>query len=130
MRYLVKARVKAGRAAALLKAIENGTLGEGSVAGDEYLRNMRQARILDDETATWIEVCYCNTPLEEELPYWEEYFDVVQIKDAHARRNCRDLEGTQPWACSTCDCTQKLAERMLDWGKPFLSSLDENPRAS
>jgi hypothetical protein len=40
MRYLVKARLKAGREKALLVAIENGTLGQGSVAGDEYLHNM------------------------------------------------------------------------------------------
>ena len=38
MRYLVTARVKPGREADLLRAIEDGTLGAGSVAGDEYLR--------------------------------------------------------------------------------------------
>src|SRR5678810_1128355 len=51
MRYLVRARVKPGREAALLDAIERGTLGAGSVAGDEYLRNMRDARLCDDGTA-------------------------------------------------------------------------------
>jgi hypothetical protein len=35
MRYLVTARVKPGREAALLKAVEEQTLGTGSVAGDE-----------------------------------------------------------------------------------------------
>ena len=34
MRYLVKARVKRGRETALLKAIADGSLGRGSVAGD------------------------------------------------------------------------------------------------
>src|SRR5437899_7540554 len=29
---------------ALLEAIERGTFGEGSVAGEEYLRNMNEAR--------------------------------------------------------------------------------------
>jgi hypothetical protein len=37
MRYLVRARVKPGRQAALLQAVDAGTLGEGSVAEDEYL---------------------------------------------------------------------------------------------
>ena len=41
MRYLVRARVKAGREADLLEAIESDTLGEGSVAEGEYLRNMK-----------------------------------------------------------------------------------------
>src|SRR5262245_7621595 len=31
MRYLVKARVKAGRERSLLKAIQDGTLGQGSI---------------------------------------------------------------------------------------------------
>jgi len=40
MRYLVRARVKPGREAELLRAIEDETLGRGSVAEGEYLRNM------------------------------------------------------------------------------------------
>ena len=90
MRYLVRARVKPGRENALLKAIENGTLGEGSVAEGEYLRNMREARLCGDQTARWVEVCYCPTPLLEERPYWEEYFELTRVQDAHDRRNCRD----------------------------------------
>jgi hypothetical protein len=39
-RYLVRARVKVGRERALAKAINAGTLGRGSVAGGEYLRDM------------------------------------------------------------------------------------------
>src|ERR1700736_3219214 len=99
MRYLVTARVKAGREADLLKAIEDGTLGEGSVAGGEYLRNMTDARLRSDGAARWVEVCFCETPLAEERPYWEEYFELFSVKDAHAHKNCRDLNGQEPWAC-------------------------------
>ena len=69
MRYLVKARVKPGREAALRRAIQEGTLGAGSVAGDEYAHNMTQARLAADGTARWVEVCFCAIPLEEERPY-------------------------------------------------------------
>ena len=55
MRYLVKARVKPGREKALLAAIEQETLGQGSVAGDEYLHNMRQARAAADGTFRAVE---------------------------------------------------------------------------
>ena len=123
MRYLVKARVKPGKAQALLQAIDNGTLGRGSVAGDEYLWNMQQARIAADGTAHWVEVCFCNTPLEEERAYWEEYFELTTVKDAHSRRNCRDLNGTEPWACSDCDCTRKLEEKLASTGDSFLARL-------
>ncbi len=63
MRYLVRARVKPDREAELLQAIEDQSLGKGSVAEGEYLRNMQDARLCSDQTARWVEVCYCPTPL-------------------------------------------------------------------
>src|ERR1017187_3005941 len=50
MRYLVRARVRPGREGELLKAIQNETLGQGSVAEGEYLRNMSEARLCADQT--------------------------------------------------------------------------------
>ena len=125
MRYLVKARVKAGRAEPLLKAIEGGTLGQGSVAGDEYVYDMEQARVTADGMAHWVETCFCAEPLQEERPYWEEYFELVSVKDAHNRRNCRDWNGTESWACCNCDCTKRLEERLKAKGEGFLGKLKE-----
>ena len=130
MRYLVRARVKPGQEAALLKAIENGTLGEGSVAEGEYLRNMGQARLCQDQIARWVEVCYCPTPLLEERPYWEEYFDLTKVQDAHDRRRCRDENGTESWACSSCDCTQRLEQRLAESGESFLDALRQKSKES
>lgn len=123
MRYLVKAQLKAGQRERLIAAIANGTLGLGSIAGDEYLHDMAHARQLEDGTVCWVEVCYCMTPLEEERPYWEEYFELVQIKNAHAREKCKDLNGTEYWACSTCDCTVRLETAMTSWGDLFITQL-------
>ena len=123
MRYLVKARLKGGKSADLLRAIETGELGRGSVAGDEYLHNMREARVAPHGMAHWVETCFCATPLAEERPYWEQFFDLVSVKDAHARTKCRDLNGTEPWACCDCDCTKKLEERLRATGQPFLDQL-------
>ena len=122
MRYLVTARVKAGRADALASAIEDGSLGRGSVAGDEYFRNMDAARQLEDGRVQWVEVCYCPTPLAEEREYWEPYFTLEKVQDAHARSRCRDLNGTKPWACSDCDCTARLDARLASKGRPFRSA--------
>jgi len=126
MRYLVKARVKRGRKAVLLKAIDDGSLGRGSVAGDEYLHNMREARVAPNGVAHWVETCFCATPLAEERPYWEDFFELISVKDAHARKNCRDLNGTEPWACCACDCTKKLEDRLRMTGGPFLEQLRES----
>ena len=76
VRYLVTARVKSGRRPALDRAIDEGTLGAGSIAGDEYLSNMAQARALPDGQVR-VETCFCATPLAEERPYWEDYFDLL-----------------------------------------------------
>lgn len=123
MRYLVRARVKSGREADLVEAIEQQTLGEGSVAEGEYLRNMQDARVCADETVRWVEVCYCPTPLLEERPYWEQYFDLVRVQDAHDRRKCRDENGAEPWACGDCDCTARLEQKLKASGEPFLCQL-------
>jgi len=123
MRYLVKVRVKPGRESALLQAISDGTLGQGSVAGDEYLCDMEQARVGDDGAAHWVETCFCATPLQEERPYWEDYFELLSVKDAHNRKNCRDWNGTEPWACCNCDCTRRLEKRLQQRGESFLKRL-------
>lgn len=123
MRYLVRARVKPGREADLLEAIEHETLGCGSIAEGEYVRNMQSARLCEDQTARWVEVCYCPTPLQEEQPYWEQYFELTRVQDAHDRRKCRDENGTEPWACGDCDCTQKLEDKLKLSGKLFLDEL-------
>ena len=123
MRYLVRARVKPGRERDLIRAIKDETLGRGSVAEGEYLRNMQEARLCDDDTVRWVEVCYCPTPLQEERPYWEEYFELAKVQDAHDRRKCRDQNGCEPWACGECDCTRRLDERLKAMGTPLLTSL-------
>jgi hypothetical protein len=125
MRYLVTARVKPGRETALLRAVEEGTLGSGSVAGDEYLRNMTDARLRDDGSVRWVEVCFCPTPLEEERPYWEEFFTFERVQDAHGRHRCRDLDGSEPWACCGCDCTARLEAKLAGQGRPLLEVLRE-----
>ena len=119
MRYLVTARVKAGREDALERAIEDGTLGRGSMAGDEYLRNMAAAVEREDGRVQWVEVCYCATPLAEEREYWEPYFTLEKVQDAHARSRCRHENGSEHWACSSCDCTEKLEARLKEKGEPF-----------
>jgi len=123
MRYLVRAKVKPGGEQKLLQAIEDETLGQGSVAEGEYLRNMKDARLCSDGTARWVEVCYCPTPLQEERPYWEEHFELTKIQDAHDRRRCRDQNGSESWACGDCDCTERLEKKLTATGISFLEQL-------
>lgn len=123
MRYLVTARLRESGAAALKRAIDDRTLGRGSVAHGEYGRNMAAARQLPHGVIKWVEVCFCPTPLEEERPYWEKHFELVRVLPAHSRSRCRDENGTEPWACSDCDCTRRLEERLESLGEPFADCL-------
>lgn len=84
---------------------------------------MKNARVFDDGTARWVEICFCSTPLEEERPYWEEYFEFTRIQDAHDRRQCHDKNGSEPWACIECDCTEKLEQKLAGTGQSFLTVL-------
>jgi hypothetical protein len=123
MRYLVKACVKPGQEKLLLRAVDDKTLGQGSIAGGEYQHDMEQARVDPAGVATWVETCFCDPPLEEERPYWEKYFELLAVRDAHTRRNCRHENGTEPWACCDCDCTKKLEKKLQGEGESFLSRL-------
>lgn len=124
MRYLVTARLKASRRERLKRAIAERTLGRGSVAGSEYLHDMAHARLRDDGRVQWVETCFCPTPLEEERPYWEEFFDLERVTDAHARSRCRDENGSEPWACGSCDCTVRLEAWLDRQGTRFLDHLE------
>ena len=130
MRYLVKAKVKPGKENSLLEAIESRRLGRGSVAGDEYLDDMQKARLTEDGVCVWVEVCFCSTPLQEERPYWDEFFDLLHVRDAHSRKHCRDANGTESWACCDCDCTRRLEQRLEMIGEPFLRSLKKQTSTS
>ena len=123
MRYLVTARVKPGREVALLRAIDDGSLGAGSIAGTEYVRNLANARIYDDGRIRWVEVCFCDPPLAEERPYWESHFELLRVQDALNRKSCRDVNGEEPWACSECAHTDELERNLALEGRAFLEVL-------
>ena len=84
---------------------------------------MKAARLFDDGIARWVEVCYCSEPLQEERPYWERYFELTRIQDAHDCRQCRDHTGEQAWACDNCDCSARLEQKLAETGVPFLASI-------
>ncbi len=121
MKYLVKAKIKEPSKQDLLQEIADETLGHGSVAFGEYVKNMKQARVLDDGTVCWIEICFCPTPLNEEKAYWEKFFEIISIEKAQNPKYCQDSNGEQKRACFECSCTEKLEREMAGWGEPFIS---------
>src|SRR4051794_16597803 len=87
MRYILAARVRPGRRADLLRAIEDGRFGEGFPYGD--LGEMLCAGRVDATgTICWVEVCYCReyygVAMHEELPYLEEFLTDIDVADARS----------------------------------------------
>ena len=124
MRYLLGARVKPGRRADLLKALEAGTFGEGFPYGD--LGEMLCAGRVDaTEAIRWVEVCYCRefygVAMHEELPYLEEYLTDIEVADARSPRSCKGYP-----ECHDCPCTREVRFE----GEPLLDHLRRTVAAS
>ena len=79
--------MKTGRLRRWLSRSRKGTLGRESIA--EYLYDMEIGRVDAMGDAHSVERCFCDLPVAEERPYWEEYFGLLSVKDAHSRRDCR-----------------------------------------
>lgn len=110
----------------LKNAIDHAKLGIGSIAGTEYIRDMKHARLMDDGHVEWIEICFCNPPLDEERPYWEEYFELKEITDATDRQLCKHETGEEAWSCINCNCTSKLEKQLAKAGASFYQSLAQS----
>src|SRR5438552_8033 len=117
MRYLVTAHVKPGREAALLRAIESGALGAGSVAGDEYLRNMESARLCTDGSVKGMAVELEGAVLAElRLPtdLWTE--------GGVSELNVMQLEGQARAAVRGIAARLREIGRLKDWAAIGISA--------
>lgn len=120
MRYLVKARMKKAQAEALARTIADGTPGHGSIAGYDYLYDMKIARVDAKGDAHWVETCFCDPPLAEERPYWKEYFELLSVTDAHSLHDCRHENGAEAFAVATVIAKQRQTNN-------FAASPSEHP---
>ena len=117
MRYILGARVRPGRRADLLRALEDGTFGRGFPYGDlgEVLGT---GRVDDTGTIRWVEVCYCReyygVAMEEEIPYLEDYLTDIEVADALNPRHCKGYP-----ECNDCACTRKFRFE----GEPLMDHL-------
>jgi hypothetical protein len=46
----------------------------------------------------------------------------------HLWNSCRDQNGSEPWACENCDCTERLECKLATLGDPFLKVLRGSQR--
>ena len=81
MYYTVTARLKPFRAAELYENLTDGTLETQKPDGEEIVASMKRARISQDGTVQWSEVCHCQTPLQHEREtVYDRFFEDIQTE--------------------------------------------------
>jgi len=129
MRYLLRAKVRPEAKTDLLRALEDGTFGDGFPYGD-IGEVICAGRVDGTGVIRWVEVCYCReyfgAAMHEELPYLEEYLTDIEVADARSPRYCKGYP-----ECNDCDCTLKIhcdGELLLDHLRRTTNSpCDSNP---
>ncbi len=92
MIYAVTARLREERQAEFHRKLSDGTIAAQRPDGMEIVASMRRARVAEDGTARWTELCYCSPPLRHEREtVLDRYFAGIETEPvgAHAR-----FEGT------------------------------------
>jgi hypothetical protein len=106
MRYLLNAKVRPERQADLLRALEDGSFGDGFPYGD-LGEMICTGRVDEAGVIRWVEVCYCReyygVAMYEELPYLEKYLTDIEVADARSPEHCEGYP-----TCNDCDCTRKI----------------------
>ncbi|HYG74903.1 MAG TPA: hypothetical protein VEK08_07865 [Planctomycetota bacterium] len=119
MRYILSAQVIPGKAAALQRALRDGSFSRGFPYGD-LGENVREGKVDADGTIRWVETCYCreylNVAMVMELEYLERYLHRITVTDARDPRYCKGYPH-----CNDCLCTKTIR---FD-GRTFDSFLDE-----
>ena len=76
------ARFKLFTAAEFYANLTNGTLQSQKPDGEEIIASMKRAKISQDGTVQWSEVCYCQTPLQHEREtVYDHFFEDIQTEE-------------------------------------------------
>ena len=82
MHYVVTARFEPETAADFYDKLTDGTIQSQKPDGKEIVASMRRAKISQDGTVRWSEVCYCPTPLQHErATVYDHFFEDIQTEE-------------------------------------------------
>lgn len=83
MIYAVSARLIEHRRAEFYRRLTDGTIAGQRPDGAEIVASMRRARVAEDGTVCWTELCYCPTPLRHEREtVLDHYFSNIETETA------------------------------------------------
>ena len=97
MLYKVQAKIIKDKMKDYFEALTHGNIEMQKPDGSFIIKAMKDACMIDDETITWYEACYCCTPFqhERETVYDDYLYDfktklVYEVKD--------DIQGDSFWS--------------------------------
>lgn len=90
MIYRVRARLKPGTEAALLRKLNDGTVVAQQPDGKEIVASMARAVVTADGYVEWSETCYCSPPLAHEREtVLDHHFEVIETEKIGAYETYR-----------------------------------------
>ena len=85
MIYAVSGRLVDERRAEFHRKLTDGTIAAQRPDGGEIVASMRRARVAEDGTVRWTELCYCPTPLRHEREtVLDRYFSEIATEPVEA----------------------------------------------
>jgi hypothetical protein len=128
MRCVRAAKIRPEAKVDLLRALEDGSFGDGFPYGD-LGTVICTGRVDKSGLIRWVEVCYCRdyfgVAMHEELPFLKAYLADIEVADARSPRYCKGYP-----ECNSCKSTRKVrleGEPLLDHLRRVVKTPCESP---
>lgn len=96
MLYKIKATIKKEKMSAFFKALNDGSIENQKPDGAYMLKAMKEAKMLDAQTISWYEGCYCETPLKHEREtVYDKYLEAIETQMVYEVKD--DIVGASFW---------------------------------
>lgn len=96
MLYKIKASIKKEKLKDFFTALNDGSIENQKPDGAYILKAMKEAKMLDADTISWYEGCYCVTPLKHEREtVYDKYMEAFKTEMVYEVKD--DIKGASFW---------------------------------
>lgn len=81
MIYSVRAKINENKIFEFYKKLTDGTIYEQEPDGKEIVNSMKRAKLVENNTVQWSEMCFCSPPLKHEREtVYDKYLTDIETK--------------------------------------------------
>jgi len=96
MLYKIKALIKKENMEAFFRALNDGSIESQKPDGTYMVKAMKEAKMLDAQSISWYEGCYCETPLKHEREtVYDKYLEAFETEMVYEVKD--DITGASFW---------------------------------